>query len=163
MGDHRIDQVAFAARFRKAVEASVGFARSMVRQNLSDSWAFFIQPNQSFDENPLVDDQRLFPEDSLPAGRMLGPFTFERAVAWLWRDGKVPEWVDVSVHGVTEEQTCLRLICCGRFTGLEERLYYRGGLPPFGIKSPVLPPNWQSVEDSGPIDLPVIRQVRGDG
>jgi hypothetical protein len=63
---------------------------------------------------------------------------------------------------MTEGHTCMRLICCGRFTGLEERLYYRGGLPPFGIKSPTLPPHWQSVEASGPIDLPVIRQVRGD-
>jgi hypothetical protein len=95
----------------------------------------------------------LYPEDSLPASQRLGPWTFEETVAWLWRDGKVPEWVDVSVHGVSSEHTYVHLICCGRFTGMEERLYYRDSLPQFGVKSPVLPIGWESVAASGRFDV----------
>lgn len=157
MSDDRIDQTAFVGRFRMAVESSIGFAGSMVRQTLPNSWSFMIEPNASYDGNPLVDDEQLHPEDSLPDGEMLGPLTFEQAVAWLWRDGKVPGWIDVMVHGVSTQHTYICLICCGRFTGLEGRLYYKDTLPPFGIKSPVLPSGWQSVQASGRFELPVIR------
>ena len=154
MSDERIDQAVFAKRFRKAVEADIAFAATMVRQPLPDSWQFLIEPNASYDGNPLVEDEVLCPLDSLPDGDLLGPLTFERALDWLWRDGKVPEWVDVSVCAANPEYTYIRLTCCGRFSGLERRLYYKDGLPPFGTKSPMLPPGWESVEASGRIDLP---------
>jgi hypothetical protein len=156
MTDNGIDKAAFVQRFRKAVESAARFAVAMVRQPLPDSWRFLIEPNASYDGHPLVGDECLYPEDSLPQGEMLGPLTFEQAAAWLWREGRVPEWVDVSVHGVNREHTYVRLICCGRFTGMEERLYYRDAIPPFGIKSPVLPFGWESVEVSGRFDLPTI-------
>lgn len=155
-GRKRIDPTAFTHRFRQAVDASVAFAATMVRQPLPASWRFLIEPNASYDGNPFVDAEQVFPEESLPAGHRLGPWTFEEAVAWLWRDGNVPEWVDVLVHETSPEHTYVCLLCCGRFTGDEERLYYRNGLPPFGIKSPVLPIGWESVEASGRFDLPAV-------
>ena len=159
MVDEHLDHEIFSSRFHKAVECDIAFARSMVRQSLPDSWRFLIEPNASYDENPLVDDETLYLKDSLPAGDMLGPLSFEEALSWLWRDGKVPEWIDVSVCAADLAHTYVRLICCGRFTGLEKRLYYRDGLPPFGIKSPNLPPGWESVQANGRFDLPTI--VRG--
>src|SRR5262249_34954023 len=43
---------------------------------------------------------------------------------------------------------------CGRFTATDDLLYYRtGGVAPFGLKSPALPPRWESVEVSGKFDL----------
>jgi hypothetical protein len=149
-----IERTAFARRFQEAAEASVAFAALMVRQALPPSRRFLIEPNASSDGNPLVDDERVFPDDSLPPGRMLGPLTFAEALDWLWRDGQVPEWVDVSVYREDGTHTDLRLRCCGRFTGLEQRLYYPEGYAPFGIKSPDLPSGWESVEQSGQFELP---------
>jgi hypothetical protein len=157
-GDQRIERDAFARQFREAVEASVAFAATMARQHLPASRCFLIEPNASFDENPLKDDEQRYPGDSLPPGRMLGPLTFEQALAWLWRDGKVPEWVDVSVHNADRRHTYMRVVCCGRFTGLERLLYYQrlGGRAPFGVKSPVFPPdvNFEAVRAGARFDLP---------
>lgn len=153
----RIDAMAFARRFREAANSSVAFAATMVRQRLPASQRFLIEPNGSFDKNALADDEELFPEDSLPPGKKIGPLTFEQALAWMWRNGKVPEWVDVAVHAADRRHTYLRLICCGRFTGLERRLYYGNGpVAPFGIKSPDLPPGleWEAVEAGVRFDLP---------
>jgi hypothetical protein len=76
-------------------------------------------------------------------------------VGFLWRGGKVPEWIDAAVQAEDGGQTLVSLRCCGRFTAQEELLYHRypGGVPPFSIKSPVLPPGWESVEASGKFDL----------
>jgi len=75
-------------------------------------------------------------------------------VDYLWRDGKVPEWIDASVESEDGFRSFIGLRCCGRFTASEELLYHRpGGLAPFSIKSPVLPPGWENVEASGRFDL----------
>jgi hypothetical protein len=58
MTDKRIDRAAFASRFRKAVESSIAFAATMVRQTLPESWRFVIEPNASYDGNPLVNDEQ---------------------------------------------------------------------------------------------------------
>ena len=162
LNDGRIDRTAFAEHFAGAVDAAVAFAATIVRQRLPSSRRFLIEPNASFDDNPLRDDEQLSPDDSLPRRKFVGPFTAEEAVGWMWRDGKVPEWVDVSLYRADRQQTFVSLVCCGRFTGLERRLYYRrpGDLPPFGIKSPVLPPFWRSVHLDGRFDLPGQWQPR---
>src|SRR5688500_9632866 len=145
MTEDRITATAFAQRFRDAVDTSVSFASTMVPQRLPESRRFFLEPNASFDGHPLVDDQVLYPSDGLPIGQVLGPLSFEASLDWLWREGKVPEWVDVSVCDVDPEHTYLRLTCCGRFTALERRLYYGStGLAPFGVKSPTFPAGWES-------------------
>lgn len=66
-----IDREAFARQFLAAVECSVPFAATMVRPILPPAWPFLIEPNASCDAFPLVDDQRLYPEDSLPDGERL--------------------------------------------------------------------------------------------
>ena len=151
-----IDREAFGRQFLAAVEISVSFAATMVRPVLPDARLFLIEPNASCDGHPLVDDQRLYPEDSLPEGERLGPLTFEQALDWLWRHGEVPEWVDVAVCSVDAQHTYVSLICCGRFTGIQQRLYYQRGLAPFGTKSPNLPPGWKSVAESGRFELPMF-------
>jgi hypothetical protein len=55
-------------------------------------------PNQSYDGNPLEADEEIFPNESLPEHGYLGPLKYEEALAFLWRAGKVPEWIDVSVQ-----------------------------------------------------------------
>jgi hypothetical protein len=136
-----------------AAREAVLFARRCVHQPLTGEVAYRIYPNQSFDGNPRVGDEVVFPDDMLPTDEFHGPWSAKEAVAYLWRHGKVPEWIDVSVEA-EDGQTLVALRCCGRFTASEELLYYRnGGFPPFGIKSPVLPPGWESPETSDRFDL----------
>jgi hypothetical protein len=116
--------------------------------------AFRVYPNQSFDGNPRVTDEVVFSEDSLAKGEFLGPWLSEQVVEYLWRSGRVPEWIDAAVEAEDGRRSSIGLHCCGRFTAADELLYHRqGGLAPFSIKSPVLPPGWESVTASGRFDL----------
>jgi hypothetical protein len=151
-----MERARFEDHFLQSVQHSVAFARRLVRQSLPDAVVFRVYPNQSFDGQPRRSDEVVFPEESLSTLEdYQGPWSAEQIVAHLWRDGKVPEWIDVSVEAVLGGRTIIALRCCGRFTA-DERLYYyndAGGIPPFGIKSPELPPRWKSVEASGRFDL----------
>ena len=149
-----MDRSTFQARLQVVGQKVVQFAREHVRQALPDEVAFLVYPNQSFDGNPRVGDEVVFPSESLPDGKYRGPWSIEEAVGFLWRSGKVPEWIDAAVEAEDGLRSLVGLRCCGRFTASEELLYHRpGGFPPFSIKSPVLPPGWESVEGSGRFDL----------
>jgi hypothetical protein len=90
----------------------------------------------------MAPDERRFLDDSLALDAVLPPMTRADALAWLWRDGRVPAWIDVSVAAVDARTTYVRLTCSGRFRGRRDALYYQDGYPPFGIKSPRLPADW---------------------
>lgn len=159
MRRHEIDRDEFARRLREAARRAIDYARKMVKQTLPDQPVFQIQPNVSFDGNPLQGDEKLFPEDTLPEGQTLGPVDAESATEWLWRHGKIPEWIDARVYGTTPTSSVLRLACCGRFTSCAELLYHeREGNQPFHVTSPYLPPGWRSVEHDGRFDLEAVRR-----
>jgi hypothetical protein len=131
----------------------------MVKQTLPDDPVFEIAPNSSFDGNPLQGDEAVFPQDTLPPGQTLGPLDANSAADWLWRGGKIPEWIDVRVYGACPASSILRLECCGRFTSSAELLYHeRERNQPFHVTSPTLPPGWRSVELHGRFDLEANRR-----
>jgi hypothetical protein len=145
-----VDRETFDERLREAARQVVLFAREYIQQLLPDEVAFRVYPNMSFDGNPRVADEIVFPDQSLPEGEFHGPWSADQVVQYLWRVEKVPEWIDASVEAEDGQQTLIALRCCGRFTGSEDLLYHRpGGLAPFSIKSPVLPPDWESIESTG--------------
>ena len=150
-----MERVRFESHLRIAADQAIEFARQFVRQELPGKAVFLIYPNQSCDENPRVGDEVVYPEDSLLVGQNHGPWSAAEAMGFLWRAGKIPEWIDVAVRGEDSHYTLVGLRCCGRFTVQEDLLYHRrpGGIPPFSIKSPDLPPGWESVEESGKFDL----------
>ncbi len=127
----------------------------MVRQTLPDEAWFLVGANQSYDGNPLVEDEQVFPNES-SLGR--AERSLEEAADWLWRNGKVPEWVNLRAYDADEAATYILMECCGRFTALEELLYHRReGYAPFHVTSPTLPFEWESVELNGRIDLEARR------
>lgn len=150
-----MDRNSFEVRLRIASQRAIVFAREFVRQRLHDEAAFLVYPNQSCDENPLLGDEMVFPDESMLDGQYHGPWSFEEVVAFLWRSGKVPEWIDTAVEAEEAHRSIIGLRCCGRFTASEDLLYHRylDGVPPFSIKSTILPPGWESVEVSGRFDL----------
>lgn len=152
-----MDRFTFEERLRLASRHAVQFAREIAIQVLPDNVMYLVFPNQSYDGIPLKDDEIIFPEESLPSGQYLGPWTQEEVVEDLWRSGKVPEWIDVAVQAENSLQSLVALRCCGRFTANEENLYHQhGGLAPFSIKSPYFPAGWESVEASGKFDLALL-------
>ncbi|BCM88410.1 hypothetical protein IAD21_00241 [Abditibacteriota bacterium] len=147
--------------FRQAYPAAVAFARLFVTQELPDAVRFRVRPNQSYDGNPLGGDEETFAHESLPREQYLGPLTEEEVLAWLWRGGKVPEWVDLSTTACDAQFTYVELLCCGRFTANDKHLYHqREGYPPFHVLGPALPPGWKSLEESGKFDLDWREQRR---
>lgn len=143
-----MDKPRFAQHLDGAAKQSIDFARRWVKNNLDGEVNYLVVPNQSFDEE-LKEGELIFPSDSLPEGARHGPWSAEQVVEYLWRDGRVPEWIDISVVGVSETAGVLMMLrCCGRFTDHGDLLYYRDSQhPPFGIKSPNLPPEWKDGDE----------------
>jgi hypothetical protein len=62
--------------------------------------------------------------------------------------------VNVTVQAYDGQYSYLELLCCGRFTALDEMLYHRlEGYQPFHVLGPSLPPNWKSLKESGKFDM----------
>ena len=149
-----MERVTFEKRLTDAAQSAVQFARTLVRQPLLDEFALLVVPNRSYDGMPRRSDEEVFPDDSLPAGYKHGPWSVAEAVAFLWRAGKVPEWIDLHVAAEDGKRSLVELWCCGRFSADEELLYHQhGGMAPFHVLGPPLPPNWQGAELSGRFDL----------
>jgi hypothetical protein len=145
-----MDRATFEARPGGAVRSAIDVAAECVREELPEEASVRICPNRSFDGNPRVGDEGVFPGDAPTDGAFHGPWSIEDAADFLWREGKVPEWIDVAVEDVEGLRSVVSLRCCGRFTSREELMYRRkGGLSPFAARSPVLPPGWRDVETSG--------------
>lgn len=72
--------------------------------HIPEQWSFLIRPNASYDGNPLRSDQKTFPAETLPEGQLfMPPIDEEATINFLFRDGYVPEWINVSVY-VTDER-----------------------------------------------------------
>jgi hypothetical protein len=152
-----MDKKIFHQNFAKAIEVVLPFSRQFVTNLLPSDCLSLLYPNMSYDGNPLIGDEQTFPEDSFGLTEekpYIGPLTESDVVEFLWRNGRIPEWVNVTVSTFDEKYTYLELLCCGRFTATGGRLYHAGeGYPPFHVLGPDLPPDWESIEKSGKFDL----------
>lgn len=143
----------FEENLNKATEFVLKFSQEFLIGKLPLSYTYLIFPNQSYDGNPLVGDEELFPKDSLLKNNPVG-YLKDEVINFLWRKGKVPEWVNVMIHSYDEERTYVSLICCGRFTADDRLLYHeREGYQPFHVLGPNLPPNFENIEKSGKFNL----------
>jgi hypothetical protein len=130
-----------------ATARAVAFARLYCHQTLLGPVKYRVCPCQSFDDN-RQSDEYVFPDDGYTPDDVLGPWSAAEVVAWMWRGGRVPVWVDVSVFSEVSGEVVVQLLCAGRFSENPKRLYYEcdGQSSPFGIKSPSLPPDWSEGE-----------------
>lgn len=116
------------------------FGQRYVAQTLPFDFRYDVHLNQSCDDHATPDDV-LYPGDN---DRVVSCDSETDVVALVFRDGRCPQWIDVSAVRVGDTFTELRLLCCGRFTNDRDKLYYTdGGTGPFGIKSPALPPDYK--------------------
>jgi hypothetical protein len=131
----------FERRFREATEVALRAARTLVIEALPDEVRFRVRLNASYDGNPLHPDERVYPDDRKGAeARAASACTADDAVALWFRDGAVPEWIDLSVIGETGTETLVEAVTCGRFTANDALLYHaREGRPPFHSLGPAFP------------------------
>jgi len=130
----------FLDHLLRASELGRELAARFVRDALPNAYAFWVLLNCSYDRKPVVGDKVVFPDDVQKHGERVGPLTADAVVSLLWRDHRVPEWIDISVWKADQHVTFFELLCCGRFSAESQRLYYRGtSVSPFGVKGPVVP------------------------
>ena len=120
---------------------AIAFAKTILLDSLPVGYVYRVFPNQSYDDN-RGPDVIVYPEDSLESLDDYIEMTRDECVSFLYRDGRIPEWIDISVGGANNNLTFIDCLCCGRFTDNDEHLYYtRCQRGPFGIKSPTFPPS----------------------
>src|SRR5437899_10893533 len=104
----------FHDRLIKATARSFEFAKRFVRNRLPESFRDYVQLNASYDGNPLEAEEHVYPDDIARHGANVGPLSADQVVELLWRDGLVPEWIDVAVERTDSRHTFIELLCCGR-------------------------------------------------
>ncbi len=78
----------------------------------------------------------------------------DEAIALLWREGTIPEWIDISVCDAVSGATIVELLVCGRFTANDALLYHqKPGRAPFHVVSPPLPPGHSEGQRFGLSDV----------
>jgi hypothetical protein len=97
------------------------------RRHASREVRFRVVLNSSHDASADPNLEATYPEDNVERFRDCAEIG--EVVDLLWRDGRVPEWIDPAVLRVRGRGTVVGLACCGRYTA-EERLLYRH--PPEG-------------------------------
>ena len=112
-----MDRTVFAARFSEAAEQSRAFAQTLVSEPLPGDVVVRVRLNRSYPGARLRPGEVTYPGD----GGWEQDFALRRcglgtAVSVLWRDGRVPEWVNLTVIDRDESVTVVEAVCCGRFT-----------------------------------------------
>src|SRR5262245_8479314 len=121
-----MERSVFAEQLCEALARAQRFAQTQLIERLPEAVRLAISLNCSYDGNPLQPDEQVVPADAethpMATRARLTP---AEAVSLLWRDGAVPEWIDVAVIHEDGEITLMQLLCCGRFTRNESYLYYQ--------------------------------------
>jgi hypothetical protein len=130
----------FKQRFHDAAARARDFARRYLEEPLPEALSFHLYLNQSVDLY-ASSDFKLFPEDSSEVHAVkLKHLSAEEVLATLWREGLVPQWVNLTVVGETGNTTLIEVLACGRFIGDEARLYHADeGYAPFHVLGPTFP------------------------
>lgn len=131
-----ISKQGFQSNFRSATSKAVAFAKTRVINFLPEKIKYLVYMNASNDMEPLEEGECKFSGD--PNRKVY--FDDLEVAEFLWREGKVPEWINVSVCDASDEYTEVRLVCCGRFSSKKEHMYHVQELQaPFHVLGPDLP------------------------
>lgn len=131
----------FMARFQAASATALAWAQEFVHEPLPAAPRYRVRLNSSYDGNPRVEDEVVYPEDDAFARALaLHDVSADEVVTELWREGRVPEWINLTVIGERDGSTLIEVLACGRFSARAELLYHaEEGYSPFHVLSPALP------------------------
>ena len=126
----------FLILIKGASFASFKFAQQYLKNNLVPKFRYDVFLNISHDD-PSLTQFDIYPGDN---ERIEIGLTDKEVIDLIYRNGKVPVWIDISVYKSNRKTTCFKLLWAGRYSDNKEEFYYhKGGTGPFGIKSPDLP------------------------
>jgi hypothetical protein len=146
-----LSRSAFKRNLQDTAILARDFTRTMVVNTLPDAIVYTIFYGCSYDGNPLIGDEKTFPDDY--TDRPISTLSPDDVTKYLWRDGFIPEWINVTVSHEDGAHTYISLECCGRYSATVNRMYHiREGRPPFHVLGPPLPPDYES-EDGAKFDL----------
>lgn len=153
-----MDRGVFERNLLRATAETLASTREVVSNPLPEDLAYLIRPNVigwgPGPDIPLRSEEELFPEDDLPEGHFVGPLDAPGVVGYLWRRGKVPAGIYISIYATDERHTYVLLRSEMRFTALEEhRDRWRERPIPFNIRIPPFPPGWRLFDQRGVPDL----------
>jgi hypothetical protein len=142
-----LSREAFCTNLVESATLARDFARTLVTTLLPDQITYIVLYGCSYDGNPLREDEKTFPEDyDQEPPTSTSP---DEITTLLWRDGFVPEWINVMVSHEDGEQTHIKLECCGRYSAMPEMMYHiQEGRPPFHVLGPPMPPDFESNQGS---------------
>ena len=133
-----ISKKGFEKNFSCASAQAIEFARTLVTNNLPNLVRYKVLLGGSYDGNPLENNEHTYPENYSNSERYID--TKEDVLKLLWRNGEVPEWINVAVESATNEYTVMRLDCCGRYSNKADLMYHANeGKAPFHVLGPPEP------------------------
>lgn len=128
----------FQLLLRKASLGAFDFAKQFLKNEMTSNFRYDVTLNGSSDHM----ENEIFETYSEDDGVVIENLANSQVVDLLFRNNKVPVWIDINVSKSNIEYTTFNLLCAGRYSGDKEALYYhKRGMGPFGIKSPDLPLN----------------------
>jgi len=147
-----ISRGGFSTNLVSAAQHALEFARTLVFNELPDVIRYVVYLGASYDGNALIDDEETFSEDYTERIRQYSDSS--DVVNLLWRDGKVPEWIDVAVESEDGKSTSVRLDCCGRYSDDVAQIYHaHENRAPFHVLGPSAPPEYELAEKGIKYDL----------
>src|SRR5262245_46494688 len=108
---------AFITAFERAAKFCRHFAQQFVVEDLPEPLRFDFAAAR----RPVGSEGRI----KFLGGRLLSPAQLRgveptRARKYLWVDGKVPQWINFSVHAADAENTYIEVMVCARLTADDE-------------------------------------------
>jgi hypothetical protein len=122
-----VERNKFLSLLADASERTVAITELRRSSRLSRNLRFRVALNRSHDDSADAEFERTYPQE----GHALHERESVDAVAdLLWRDERVPEWIDPCVLDHHLDWTLIGLQCCGRYAADEPWLYRH---PPEGM------------------------------
>ena len=127
----------FLNLLRVSTRSCSEFAKNYITNKLPEDFKYSVVLNVSNDD-PALTQFDIYPEDS---GKKAELIDEKEVIKLLYRNGKIPVWIDISVECVHQNKTIIHLLCAGRYSDKSEDYYYNhhDTVSVFGIKGPVFP------------------------
>lgn len=152
-GEYHVDisRKCFENNLILATQLSLEFARTLVVNELPDKIKYLVILGGSYDGNSLEKGEQIFPNDYGTRRKCF--LSSSEVTELLWRDGKVPEWINIYVDSENGEYSYIKLECCGRYSSDTRHIYHaHEGKAPFHVLGPPLPPE-HDLKRAGKFDL----------
>ena len=146
-----MEKETFKERLVHATIEAHQFASKFIEECLPTSFRYRILSNPTIADTPLLSGELASRDDSArERAESQQNLYLDDIVGILWRNGKVPIWINIAAFDETGSETLIELTCSDDFTS-DEALLYQTQFPPFEIHSPTYPAS-VAIESNNPLN-----------